>query len=71
MIWELAEKVEPEHGIRLRKMRRRSLRKELDVFVEIYNEAWKDNWGFVPFSDAGARRTTPRSCSSSSTRTGS
>ena len=50
VIWELADKLEPEHGIRLRRMRRRTLRRDLDVFGEIYNEAWSRNWGFVPFS---------------------
>jgi GNAT superfamily N-acetyltransferase len=52
VIWELAEKLGPEHGIRLRRMRRRSLRKDLDVFAEIYNEAWSRNWGFVPYTKA-------------------
>ncbi|HEX2161491.1 MAG TPA: GNAT family N-acetyltransferase [Thermoleophilaceae bacterium] len=49
-IVELAAKLEPEHGIRIRKMQRRKLRKEVDLFGETYNEAWKDNWGFVPLS---------------------
>lgn len=48
VLFELAEKVQSEHGIRLRKMTRRGLRRDLDLFGEIYNEAWKDNWGFVP-----------------------
>ena len=52
IIWELAEKLEPKHGIRIRKMTRRHLRKELDAFAEIYNEAWSRNWGFVPYSKA-------------------
>jgi hypothetical protein len=47
---EMAEKLEPEHGIRIRKMSRRKLRKELDLFGETYNEAWKDNFGFVPYT---------------------
>jgi GNAT superfamily N-acetyltransferase len=50
VIWELAQKLEPEHGIRLRRMTRRGLRRDLDTFAEIYNEAWSRNWGFVPFS---------------------
>jgi GNAT superfamily N-acetyltransferase len=50
IIFELAEKLEPKHGIRIRKMRRLRLRRELDAFAEIYNEAWKRNWGFVPLS---------------------
>jgi GNAT superfamily N-acetyltransferase len=50
VIFELAEKVESEHGIRVRPMRRRQLRKDLDAFAEVYNSAWSENWDFVPFS---------------------
>ncbi len=49
-IVEMAERLEAEHGIRLRKMRRSRLRRELDLFGETYNEAWKDNWGFTPYT---------------------
>jgi GNAT superfamily N-acetyltransferase len=52
IIWDLAEQLEPKHGIRIRKMSRRRLRRELDAFAEIYNEAWSRNWGFVPYSKA-------------------
>jgi hypothetical protein len=31
-------------------MSRRSLRRDMDVFGEIYNEAWSHNWGFVPLT---------------------
>jgi GNAT superfamily N-acetyltransferase len=48
IIWEMAEKLEPEHGIVLKKMRRRNYVDELDRFLEIYNIAWSRNWGFVP-----------------------
>ncbi len=50
IIWDLAEKLESKHGITIRKMSRRSLRRDLDAFAEIYNEAWSRNWGFVPYS---------------------
>ena len=50
VIWELAENLEPKHGITIRKMTRRSLRRDLDAFGEIYNEAWARNWGFVPYT---------------------
>ncbi len=50
-IVEMAEKLEPEHGIRIRKMSRRHLRREMDVFGETWNDAWKDNWGFVPYTE--------------------
>jgi GNAT superfamily N-acetyltransferase len=50
VIFELAEKVQSEHGIRVRPMRRWQLRKDMDAFAEIYNSAWSKNWDFVPFS---------------------
>jgi GNAT superfamily N-acetyltransferase len=50
VIFELAEKVQSEHGIRVRPMRRRQLRKDMDAFAEVYNSAWSENWDFVPFS---------------------
>jgi GNAT superfamily N-acetyltransferase len=50
VIFELAEKVQSEHGIRVRPMRRRQLRKDMDSFAEVYNAAWSKNWDFVPFS---------------------
>jgi GNAT superfamily N-acetyltransferase len=33
-------------------MRRRGLRRDMDVFAEIYNQAWARNWGFVPYDKA-------------------
>ena len=36
------------------------LRKDLDVFAEIYNRAWRRNFGFVPLREGGSATTTPR-----------
>jgi GNAT superfamily N-acetyltransferase len=47
---KLAERVQSKHGITIRKMSRRHLRREMDEFAKIYNAAWSSNWGFVPFS---------------------
>jgi GNAT superfamily N-acetyltransferase len=52
IIDELADRLEPEHGIRLRRMRRRNFEAEIRAFMEVYNEAWSHNWGFVPLTDA-------------------
>ena len=59
VMFDLADKVESEHGIRLRNMTRRHLRKEMDRFAEVYNAAWAQNWGFVPYgkSDLDAYAT--------------
>jgi GNAT superfamily N-acetyltransferase len=47
---DMAEKAVSDHGMKLRKMSRRHLRRELDLFGEIYNEAWRKNFGFVPYT---------------------
>jgi GNAT superfamily N-acetyltransferase len=47
---KIAEAAHTKHGITIRKMSRRHLRRELDIFAEIYNAAWSRNWGFVPYS---------------------
>ena len=52
VIFKLAEDVGPRHGIRVRKMSRRSLRHDLDGFAEVYNSAWSENWGFAPYGKA-------------------
>jgi GNAT superfamily N-acetyltransferase len=49
VVFKLAEQVESRHGIKIRRMSRRSLRRDLDRFAEVYNEAWSENWGFVPY----------------------
>ncbi len=55
VIFELAETLEPEHGIRIRHWDKRRLEREVSAFVEIYNEAWKDNWGFCPINEREAQ----------------
>jgi GNAT superfamily N-acetyltransferase len=52
VIDDLADRLEPEHGITLRRMRKRNLRAEVRAFMDVYNEAWSRNWGFVPLTDA-------------------
>jgi hypothetical protein len=49
---ELATDAREKHGVRIRRMTRRHLRRDLDVFGEIYNRAWRRNFGFVPYDEA-------------------
>lgn len=49
IIWDLADNLEPKHQITIHRMSRRHLRRHLDSFAELYNEAWARNWGFVPY----------------------
>jgi hypothetical protein len=36
--------------IHLRKLRRKRFNDELEIMRDIFNDAWSDNWGFIPFS---------------------
>jgi GNAT superfamily N-acetyltransferase len=54
-IWDMAAKVQSEHGITVRPMRKRDLEAEVGRFLEVYNAAWERNWGFVPLSEEEVR----------------
>ena len=51
VIRDLAAKLEPDHGIRVRHMKKREIAAEVARFHEVYNSAWVKNWGFVPLTD--------------------
>jgi hypothetical protein len=46
----LAEKAARQ--VSVRHLRRRQLKQELEVLRDIFNDAWFNNWGFVPFTEA-------------------
>ena len=54
-IWDMADAVEPKHGIVVRSFRKRDLQDEVTRFLEIYNAAWERNWGFVPLTEKEVR----------------
>lgn len=39
-------------SVRIRPLRRKHLQEEITIIKEIYEEAWAENWGFLPFTDA-------------------
>ncbi|MEO0326090.1 MAG: hypothetical protein AAF447_24285, partial [Myxococcota bacterium] len=40
--------------VRFRSLDKRKMRSEVTTFLEIFNDAWQDNWGFVPATDSEA-----------------
>jgi GNAT superfamily N-acetyltransferase len=48
---EAAAKLSRQNGIVVRSMRKRDLEAEVARFMEVYNEAWSRNWGFVPITE--------------------
>jgi GNAT superfamily N-acetyltransferase len=51
VIQKAAAMCEGRNRVTIRNMRRRDIEAEIGRFVEVYNEAWSDNWGFVPIGD--------------------
>jgi GNAT superfamily N-acetyltransferase len=51
LIHQAAEASANEHGVVVRQMRKRDLEAEIARFMEVYNEAWDRNWGFVPVTE--------------------
>jgi len=47
----LAERIARKKGIHIRPARPKDADSEFALIREIYNDAWSDNWGFVPLSD--------------------
>jgi GNAT superfamily N-acetyltransferase len=54
-IWEMADRLESEHGIVCRGFRKKELHAEVSRFLEVYNSAWERNWGFVPLTEEEVR----------------
>jgi GNAT superfamily N-acetyltransferase len=50
-IHEAAQKSLDEHSITIRSMKKSDMANEIARFHEVYNEAWGDNWGFVPITE--------------------
>src|ERR1019366_9041774 len=54
-IWEMADKLESEHGIVCRNFRKKDLQAEVTRFLEVYNSAWENNWASVPLNEEEVR----------------
>ncbi len=50
-IWDAADRVESQHGIVCRSMRKKDLENEVKRFLEVYNAAWETNWAAVPLNE--------------------
>ncbi len=46
----LARAVQERHGIRLRTLDMKRYTQELELLRTVYNNAWAENWGFVPMT---------------------
>lgn len=47
----ITNRIQQRGTVNLRPIDRKNLRRDFELFKEIYNKAWVDNWGFVPMTE--------------------
>jgi GNAT superfamily N-acetyltransferase len=48
----MLRKVEATGELKVRPLSKKNLKRDLAILIDIFNDAWSDNWGFTPFSQA-------------------
>jgi GNAT superfamily N-acetyltransferase len=48
----MVKSADRNNDIKVRSMRSGKFRDELNIVMDIFNDAWSENWGFVPFDEA-------------------
>jgi GNAT superfamily N-acetyltransferase len=51
-VMEIGKKLEARMDVKFRKFDPKNFKAEVERFKIVYNQAWEDNWGFVPMTDA-------------------
>jgi len=57
VIVKIAERAEKKNRITYRYLNKADFKGEVDRMLEIYNDAWEKNWGFVPMTEKEFRHT--------------
>jgi GNAT superfamily N-acetyltransferase len=52
----MLERISQEARITVRPVNTKRYSEELAIVLDIFNDAWADNWGFIPFTDAEMRQ---------------
>jgi len=53
---KLLGRLKEKGRLSVRPLNRKRLREELDLIMDIFNDAWANNWGYVPFTEAEIRK---------------
>jgi hypothetical protein len=56
-IVNIVEKIRTRSRVKIRKIDLNNFENELEIVRKIYNDAWSDNWGFVPMTPEEFRHT--------------
>jgi hypothetical protein len=55
-IMKAVESAREAPGLRVRTVDMRHLRRDVDILLDIYNDTWSDNWGYVPVTPREAHK---------------
>lgn len=55
VIWAVAKEIEADPRFTLRRFNKKTLRADVDAFLDVYNASWEKNWGFVPLDEEEVR----------------
>ncbi len=50
VIIKISERAEKRNGIVFRQLDKKNFDREVQIMLDIYNDAWEKNWGFVPMT---------------------
>jgi len=53
---EIAAEILKDPKVKIVAFRKNRLEQDFEILVDIFNSAWRQNWGFIPFSPAESRR---------------
>ncbi len=51
---QMVDELRARPGVSIRRARKKDFAREVRTILDLYNDAWSDNWGFVPATDAEA-----------------
>jgi len=52
LVLKMCKVVDDDPRVTVRKMNKKNFVHEVQTAMDVFNDAWSDNWGFIPFSDA-------------------
>jgi len=49
---KMVDRMMASGDLKVRPVNKKDLRNEINIIMAIFNDAWADNWGFIPFTEA-------------------
>ncbi len=56
-ICKMIARIKSQNRLKLRQINMKSYNEDLSIILDILNDAWQDNWGYVPMTDAELKYT--------------